>query len=661
MKLLRLRMKNFMPFRGDTSLTFPTDAYRNVMIVFGENMRGKTSLMNAIRWCLYNVALGRHLVEIPLNHLLNLEAAAAGDWSIEVTLEFEADGHVYEMTRLAKKARLVSTPDRPEHFDQEVHLKRDGAAISGLQIEGEINKFAPQQVSRFFLFDGELLQEYETLLIEGSDQGKLIKEAIEQVLGVPSLINGRTEFGSLLKKARKQWNSELAHFEGIKKYVDQQSRLQSKQEAVESDLAALDEKLRQTKDLRTGLDDEIEATEAIFQNKQDLIVKESRQKDIVEEQSELDKERLSLLADAWRDLIQPKIQTKLAELEAERTKMTNAIRSRGSLDSDIAHLNTLLKLSSCPTCGQDVGDDCKHDAREKLINLEKTLYDTELNQHSFDTLSSRITMLRKLSGSNVVREIKSRESRIAKLDIELTKLDAECEKLRLELRNYDTVEIGRKRARRDNYIKEETKIEREISEVRVQLDGIKKDLEVIARQLRNNPEGRAGRNSVLVQTYSGLEGLFGASIEKLRDSLRSTVEMHATEAFKQLTTQKAYSGLEINNNYGLTILDEHNNPVPIRSAGAEQIVALSLINGLSRTGRSAGPVIMDTPFGRLDLKHRDNILRYMPNAASQFILLVHYGEIRGKPDLGAIASRIGAEYEIREVNPRHSVIERVLQ
>jgi DNA sulfur modification protein DndD len=153
--------------------------------------------------------------------------------------------------------------------------------------------------------------------------------------------------------------------------------------------------------------------------------------------------------------------------------------------------------------------------------------------------------------------------------------------------------------------------------------------------------------------------VFAESIEKLREKLRKHVQERASEAFQELTTQKTYSGLEINANFGLKILDETGADVAIRSAGAEQIVALSLIDGLARTGRSAGPVVMDTPFGRLDLKHRDNILKYLPTTTSQLVLLVHGGEIRRPRDLDPISQRIGGSYEIKEVNARHSKIERI--
>jgi DNA sulfur modification protein DndD len=53
MILKTLTTKNFMPYWGNMSISFPTDKDRNVMLVFGDNMRGKTSLLNALRWVFY--------------------------------------------------------------------------------------------------------------------------------------------------------------------------------------------------------------------------------------------------------------------------------------------------------------------------------------------------------------------------------------------------------------------------------------------------------------------------------------------------------------------------------------------------------------------------------------------------------------------------------
>jgi DNA sulfur modification protein DndD len=84
MKLHHLTMNNFMPFKARTRIDFPTDDFRNVMLVFGDNMRGKTSILNALRWVFYGRALGRHSQQIPTQELLNKDAASQDDWTFEI-------------------------------------------------------------------------------------------------------------------------------------------------------------------------------------------------------------------------------------------------------------------------------------------------------------------------------------------------------------------------------------------------------------------------------------------------------------------------------------------------------------------------------------------------------------------------------------------------
>src|SRR5450830_1327294 len=97
MKLIRLTLKNFMPYKDETVLEFPEDENRNTLIVLGDNMRGKTSLLNGIRWAFYEKAQGRHLRAIPLHLMPNREAAIKGDWTMEARIEFEAGGSRYDL------------------------------------------------------------------------------------------------------------------------------------------------------------------------------------------------------------------------------------------------------------------------------------------------------------------------------------------------------------------------------------------------------------------------------------------------------------------------------------------------------------------------------------------------------------------------------------
>jgi DNA sulfur modification protein DndD len=658
MKLLSLTMGNFMPFKGDVTLEFPQNSGSNVMIVFGDNMRGKTSLLNAVRWALYGRALGRHLREIPLHQLLNTDAALEGDWTVEVHLRFEASGHTYDLRRRAHKKALVAQPTRPEDFEVTLGLQKDGMPVRSDLIEAEINQVAPEQVSRFFLFDGELLQEYETLLIEGSEQGKRIKEAIEQVLGVPALINGRDEIGVLLKAAQKQQTKDLSHVAGLERQAEQQALLQEKQQAFEADHAELRTKLDQTQTERTRLDDELEAVDAVYKAKLRLDVLVKRQQEIFQQQKDRRAERLLLVRNAWRDLVDAKLSVRRTQLLDEQRKLTEQIEQRSALETRICQIKKLLSTSACPTCGQDVHETQRFRAGTELGTLEGDLRRLGVDREALSRVSAELATLNRLKASGIGPKIRGLDTDLRRLDVELTKLENEVEELRDEIRGYDTSEISRKRALRDQLLKEEGRLQQDIGDRQTKIDEVKKQLAIIGKTLEGQAAARASRSTAMVSVCLSLEKAFSESIERLRDALRKRVENFATEAFRQMTTQKAYKGLEINTNYGLTIVDDTNRRVTVRSAGAEQIVALSLIDGLSRTGRAAGPIMMDTPFGRLDLHHRDNILRYLPTTTSQLILLVHSGEIRPETDLDPLSQRIGAVYEIKEVNPRESRIER---
>lgn len=661
MKLLELSTVNFMPYKGNMTITFPSDADRNVMLVYGDNMRGKTSLLNALRWNFYGKALGRHSREIHLQDLVNKEAALEGDWSMESCVVFEADGHNYEFRRRATKRALVSQPSRPEDFEVVRRLKKDGMPLGDHLIDSEINRFAPEQTSRFFLFDGELLQEYESLLIDGSDQGRKIKEAIEQALGVPTLIRGREDAQTMLKTAQKQQSRDIEKMNGLERYAERQASLQAQTDTLEKDIEALDERLKGTKTERSEIDDFIDKTEAVYQAKEQMLAQQENERKNAQRQDALTIERLGLIRDAWKELLRPQLTLKREHLHEANERITTQIIERGKIENKIEQLREALKSSTCHACGQPLHQAQREQAGVELGMIEASLLGMTVDVAGMQRLSSAIRDLDRLLKPGPAEQIIAIERELARLRVEQTRHDNEIERLHDLIKGQDTAEIARQRARRDGLLVEEGRIEKDIANGKAKTEKAQKELAMISKALENVPAARAAKSTQVVRVASALERIFARSIDRLRDDLKSRVEKLASDAFRNMTTQSKYSGLRINSNYGLAILDERGHEVTVRSAGAEQIVALSLIDGLARAGRAAGPVVMDTPFGRLDLGHRANILRYLPSTTNQLVLFVHEGEVNQSGDLAPIASRIGCVYEIKEVNPRHSRIERVTQ
>jgi DNA sulfur modification protein DndD len=107
----------------------------------------------------------------------------------------------------------------------------------------------------------------------------------------------------------------------------------------------------------------------------------------------------------------------------------------------------------------------------------------------------------------------------------------------------------------------------------------------------------------------------------------------------------------------LNIVDNQDRVIQRRSAGADQIVTMSLIGALAKCSVEEGPIVMDTPFGRLDRGHRKKILRWVSALGTQAVLFVQSGEFERDRDLGALDGRVGREYSLRRVGASSSRIE----
>jgi DNA sulfur modification protein DndD len=154
--------------------------------------------------------------------------------------------------------------------------------------------------------------------------------------------------------------------------------------------------------------------------------------------------------------------------------------------------------------------------------------------------------------------------------------------------------------------------------------------------------------------YSDLHRLFDRGVGAYREQLRRRVEADATKHFKALTTEPDYASLRINDSYGLSIVHEDGSDIPVRSAGAEHVVALCLIGALQNNAPLRGPIVIDSPFGRLDRDHTRNIVKALPSMTKQVVLLVYDDEL--PPDLARteLKNKLRGEWRLERRSARHT-------
>ena len=153
-----------------------------------------------------------------------------------------------------------------------------------------------------------------------------------------------------------------------------------------------------------------------------------------------------------------------------------------------------------------------------------------------------------------------------------------------------------------------------------------------------------------------LHDIFDESKTRYREHLKEQVEVDATSFFVKLSGDKDYVGLRINDSYGLSIVHRSGRLIPGRSSGYEHLVALSLIGALHKNAPLRGPIIMDSPFGRLDPTHKANIVRLLPDMAEQSMLLAYTKEIDEQVAREELKSNLLKEYTLSRITSLHTEI-----
>jgi DNA sulfur modification protein DndD len=648
MKLISLKMNNWLVFRGSQEVIFPPDDVANILIIFGENMHGKTSLLNAVRWALYGEALDRQKRIVPNEKLLNTDAETDGENSFNVTLTINAEDQIYEIFReaiIGQNGAKVTTV-----------LKMNNRVKDGSDVVNIIESLVPKQISQFLLFDGELLDQFEKLVFdESSLQATAIKKSIEKALGLPVLQRAVEELTILQKSASKVFQTEMKKSRNLETLARNLERHENDLESKNKEKTSLEDQIESASTRINELDEELSKSSKNieFGEKKKLLEEElnNNKKDIVASQNSLK----DAMSEVWREPLIDALASNVKKIKEEILELTGQRKAHDLADSQIKELNKALVDTLCVTCGNKLDNVQINKVKEKLDLLEKSFANTFNLDEKIKLLNYQLSGITfqglKNNASLDVHTLCNEKNRLFKRN---SQIDDDLFDIRNELSTFDE-ERGRKIKNEYNVRSKEIgvltqkiiTIESDIELMEIEIDSIKKN------PLYVNAKSISGSKDKL-DTCDALLRVFKGSVSNYRESMRSKVGKRASDTFSNLTTEKKFDHLEINKSYGLNLIID--NKQVARSAGAEQIVALSLIEALNHLGRRKGPMLMDTPAGRLDLEHRRNVMNYLPQVVTQLALFAHSGELT-EEDIYFDRSKIGRKYKITRKSPFHSILE----
>jgi len=645
LQIKALHLENFGPFKGRQIINFSSDD--GVTIIYGENMRGKTSLLNAIRFVFFGKVIGRSTKNMPLHKVGNWEEASAGRYGFSVRLDFDDSGHNYELTRRCVLKSGISAPSSDDDYGIEHYLKKDGDVLGPQQSQAELKRILPEQISRFFLFDGELLQEYEDLLSSETDMGRKISEAIERILGVPVLTSARATLHHLKEKSEHREATAAQGDQKTREFGNQLADLHAQRKELGKELERLESDLDRARSQKASLEEAMKKKErvAALLEKRDTIEKLLKQ--IESKRVAKESEVQQAMSSAWCALLTETLRETNKSLRArESTLQTELMRA------DVLKSLQVNAGAACPACMQDVSSE----AQERLLASLHCLSITDRSEkdRELSTLRRKITALQQHEESGRAAVLKVLWNGLEEILIDYSAKRSEREEIDKQLENVDEEALRKTKFDFENIIRQIDVIEKGITKTRATLDENISDTEAIQKRLNKLSIGSVDGERKRRQFFSDLHSLFKDAVGAYREQLRKRVEADASTHFQALTTEPEYAGLQINGSYGLTIRHRDGSLIPVRSAGAEHVVALCLMGALQNNAPLRGPIVIDSPFGRLDRGHTRNIVRALPTMTKQVVLLVYDDEL--PPDLARseLKGKLRGEWMLERVTARHT-------
>ena len=661
MRLLSIQLHNFRQFYGTTpEIKLAASENHKVTVIHGNNGSGKTGLLNAFTWVLYDKTTAAFASPDQLVNRRALAEAKAKDlvncW-VELACEHGATQYL-----IRRSCRAYREGAGIVHIKSELTLKYaedDGLwKISEKNLEDVIGRILPVSLHQYFFFDGERIEQ-----IVRSNKKAEIAEATKALLGVEVLsrsIRHLTEACKTLEKELVQYGDPETQ-----KLVQQKQKLEAELDQIALRQEEVESEVERHKAIRQDVASklrEFEAVREIQKRRDDL---EGQQQSI---KDALDQSRRSLKS----TISSQGYTVLLTDAIVQFRDLEKGLRKRGELPADIKQqfVLDLLERKRC-ICGMELEEGSSHHHqvrsyldRAGLADVEETVIRMGAQM---DAIDHQVPAFWKTVDDEQRKIGVSRQA--------LSRIETDLDTIREQLRSSPSEDIRKLEKRHEEIDAEIQALNREQGENNQKV----KDREKLIEDLRRQIEKHQATEERQAQTQRRIAAA-GDAVARLKLVLtnvdlrfRVDLERRVKEIFQRIVVVPYVP--QLTEKYELNLVETTTGQerlVPA-STGENQVLSLSFIGAIidrvrdwSRKGSQTQwlmppdggnyPMVMDSPFGSLDETYRRQVGRSLPTLANQLVVLVSKTQWRGEV-AEEMANYIGRQYVLVYYSPKEEVEE----
>ena len=651
MKLNYLQLCNFRQFYGKMTRIKFASGERNTTVIYGNNGAGKTSILNAFTWVLYEKFTAAFACpELLINQRAIAEAQPEQAIECWVELQFERDRKLYQLKRKCyanKNARQVQYSQAQLFM---LVAGDDGRWYPPLEPpEDIISRILPASLHQYFFFDGERIDSFFR-----QDRGSDIAEDTKELLGVKILDRAIDH----LKKARRTLQEELQELGDAetKKLLQQQIELERANEATAKRIAEIKVEVSQLERKKSNLSGqllEISGADEIQKLKLKLLEqKTSVEKNLIESKTELKK----LLSVDSYSVFLPSITSNFLDVLQElrdRCQLSNGLRQE--------FIEQLLQQQRC-LCGETLTPDSDRYEQVKSWLEKVEIKNIEESAIRLETQVSKVES----QSDDFWQRLDRIQAQIKHQYLELNRLEAEIEKANRQLKSYPNSNTQQLQQSLEQIEERVKSLILEQGENQQQQNDRDRLLDSLAQKIAKHQltESKQKLTQKRIATAVEASDRLDEVRIRLEQQFRLALEQKVREIFSFISFTPYIPQLSLD--YKLTLVkDTPNGKVPIAaSTGENQILSLSFIGGIIDRVRqwsqrntlmgydsSTFPIVMDSPFGSLDRIYRRQVAKAIPQLANQLIILVTKTQWQGEVQTET-EPLIGQQYVLSYYSPK---------
>jgi DNA sulfur modification protein DndD len=619
-----IRFENYRQY-GTGTLRFDCGDQYNLFVLTAQNGTGKTTLLNAITWCLYSEEpelvsksekTGKNKGLPVLNSEILAKSPTDSTQNVKVTLVIE-DGDI----RLEFSRQQVFTINKAVNNVKQAIPGKNQLTVSktinnsllnteiktGAEADLIVNQYFDHDIYDFYFFDGEKLEKFFK-----SGREEDIKNSIYKISQVTLLENVCNRTKILQKDYTSKLSKDSPMLDDIKSQIDNKEKgLNRTTTDLDSTKDSLEEYHREKKTIGEELR-KIQPIKELQEERDDLEQRADRlevvRENILKEQSKFIREytyKIKLYPRMKKILDYISDKEKIGELPP-RIDIEEVKEILSYLDSNEG------KTCNCPLCDHKIDASGKKHLQNLLDKVSVSSRTSNFLNFIQGTLQKEVETTKLYPKKR--EEFKSREDDNKK---ELSRINNRLQEISSYLINYQDEDYSNKRIakleERRNELENKISLadrsigvdEEKIRQYNKDISGLNKQLnDAISRFDQHEKEKR--KRDILGKIHKDYKTILSDIVGGMKREIESTT----IEYFNRMNWKThTFGKIRINDDYSLSVYDQYGQEMTTTLGATEKMaLAYSFVLAIHKVSGKNCPWVIDSPIGRSSDENKDLIV-----------------------------------------------------